>query len=204
MNNARLRQYLLLILIISVALAAVSCSNSYAVTRVNDTHNLLTVKQGIAKYSLEFSINYEVVSVDIRKTYTSITLDGPEVGENHDHTFISIYARILGDGESGYQSIQEEFLNMENNQPDFRILERFPVTIAGESGEELAYYYFWRPPVNLELQGEQPKPVIVRRSIFTHDNLFYRIQLNSIESYADTDKVDFEHVVQTFKIIDFE
>ena len=204
MYNRRIRGKALFLrcfflILLGIFIISITACGSYKITNVDNHYNLITIKQSVGKFSFEYSNNYKVTKVEIKSTYTDLNLDGPEVGENQDIPFISIFTQKLNDGEYGYENDLKEELNSAKNTTDYQILEQFPVSLLGESGEEVAYYYMWKPP--LGFTNDKPKPMVVRFLMFTHNNLLWRLEVNSVQSYSDSAKADFNHVVQTFKIL---
>jgi hypothetical protein len=115
---------------------------------------------------------------------------------------MTVFCCILEEGEEGYQSALEESLDFSRIYKDFRILERSPVSIIGEQGEKVVYSYLWEPPLRPEgSMGDEPKPTETRMVLFVHKNILWKLEIESSPSNAETTKADFEHIKQTFKIL---
>lgn len=72
-----------------------------------------------------------------------------------------------------------------------QVTEQSPINIAGISGELVVY-----------LDSRMPNTPSVREVFFVSDALLWNISIYSDESEADQAKVDFDHILQTFKILE--
>jgi hypothetical protein len=72
-----------------------------------------------------------------------------------------------------------------------QVTEQSPITVAGISGELVVY-----------LDSRMPNTPSVREVFFVFDGLLWNIGIYSDESEADQAKVDFDHILQTFKILE--
>ena len=189
-------------ILVMIALVMTWTGCSYDITKSGNGYKIFNMKEGVAKFSFEFSTGYKIGKVDSQNTFTIVYLNGPQMGEAKDSTLISVSVFEHEDGTPDFQNHMDESLRIASGFPDFKILERFPVKICGESGEQAVIYYK-QPPLNDQImQGILPSPKIERSIIFTHDDLLWWIEINGLESSAEKDETNFEHVVKTFKILD--
>jgi len=192
---------LFLILIVCLIVAVTAGCGPYNISNGSSGFKLLTVDDGIGKFSLEFNDRFKFSNHEITESYSSFDLDGPYTGVAQDFTFITIFIHDLDPGQSSYLYYLEESLKYGKNLPNIKVVERFPVLVAGESGEEVVCRYDKpRLPVQIA-KGIPSAPTIIRRVMFTHNNLLWQLEISGLESLAEQDKIDFEHVVQTFKIL---
>jgi len=200
MHVKALLVYATLVMLITGTIPATGCS--YDITKSIIGYNIFTMNKGIAKFTFEYNARSQIGKVDVEKKYTIVYLNGPQVGEAKDRTLISISVFQPEDGNSDYQSHMDESLRIASGFLDFKLLERFPVKICGEPGEQAVIYYK-QPPLNEQiLQGILPRPKIERSIIFTHDGLLWWMEIDGLESSAENDKTYFEQVVQTFQILE--
>ncbi len=88
-----------------------------------------------------------------------------------------------------------------------QVLERSPITIGGIKGEIVTYSLDLRsgpPPLDAPPKGEPQTPTLVmitRLITFDHDGFIWMIKMSAYEKVAEEAKSDFEHVIQTFKIL---
>ena len=90
------------------------------------------------------------------------------------------------------------FIELKKRRDYFQLLERRPVTISGVEGELSAFVEEW---VVLAAR-DTPKLRYVRWAYFDYDGLVWEIEAEAEEELAEQVRVDFEHVLETFKILD--
>jgi hypothetical protein len=111
-----------------------------------------------------------------------MSLDSPKIGPlprkrndfrnepSWDDVFHAYFSTLLG--KSGYKDAMEHYLNSLNER-DFKILERLDVTVAGETGDEVVYYYLAPHTDYTVARGKQPSPSVTRILIFMHNGLVW-------------------------------
>ena len=87
----------------------------------------------------------KVGKVDIQDNYTSVYLNGPWTSENQYFTSIFVDVSKFEFGYSNYKYSFEDLLRSDSSLTDFKILDRMPVTISGESGEVGTYFITSNP-----------------------------------------------------------
>jgi hypothetical protein len=108
------------------SLTLTSCRD-YEVNNADDDYKVFTQKQGIGKFSFEYTNRYKILKVETGDTYTDITLNNPKITENLDSSRLYIFCNMLEDGETGYQNTMEGYFEMARTNIDFKILERSPL-----------------------------------------------------------------------------
>jgi len=83
--------------------------------------------------------------------------------------------------------------------PDFRLLERSTITIAGVKGERIAYSYS-----GFYFSSEHaPQTGTAYKAYFDSKGLIWKLSLIADEyAAAERAKSDFEHLLETFRILD--
>ena len=189
--------YPLLVIIIGALIIIPGCS-SYRVSE-NNGYKTFIMNKGIAKFSFDFNPKYRVTRVNTEGTCSDITLRGPELDMARNSTILSAY--VCKTVYKDYQSSLETFLSMQERSTDFKLLERSSVTIAGEQGEEVICYRLQSLTNEAKSEGIQPVPIIVRHLEFMQDGLLWALDIRSLESSVEEDKLDFEQIKRTFKIV---
>ena len=192
------------LILISVTLGISSCNRN--VIKSSEKYNIFILKKGVGQFSFEFSNIYRLNNTDLQNDYTRVFFFSPVLDKAGDTTSIGFRVSKLEAGQT-YRSALDEFLRLSTVLPDFKILERFPVTVDGEPGEEVVIYY--RQPratvdfVMPELEGTdtEPVPSIIRRVMFDHNDTTWSIDITSLESISESAGVDLDHIIQTFKIL---
>lgn len=205
-----LQQLLPMLLISSLALSA--CSGSDAVS----DYKSLTVKNYIAGFSCEYRAyyndlggphivddaahKYTYVRILAPKTY--MPMFNPEPGGNggtvrveHIPAFIDIIAADAGKyPDSPAATRIEETLSDSSKWPNFKLLERSMVTVAGVEAELVAYQvdgFFVPPPLLYEAQVS-----------FDHNGIQWDIVAKADMDMSETVRADIDHIIKTFLILE--
>jgi hypothetical protein len=207
------------VLIIGAALLATlavfqGCGEpNHVITDSGNGYKTLTVTKGITLFSFEFSDFYQVgettidegadvgvVAPDITRTMVNpdaLDKDSKTVWVSYSPAKIIIWTY---DARDRGATVKEE-LDRRVRRPDIQVLERSAVTVAGIPGEQATY-----TSEGLLMLAPAPgkeKPRSYAKSIFfEHAGLMWMLEYESEASLIDRVRVDFEHVVQTFKILD--
>ena len=91
--------------------------------------------------------------------------------------------------------------------PDFELLERFPVTVAGIEGEEIVYFFnnpFPGPGSPGYVPGSDFAPTIERQVYFDYQGLRWGILMSSNEITTELDEAIFNRILETFIIVELE
>ena len=98
---------------------------------------------------------------------------------------------------------------MKNDFEVAQVLERSSVNISGVSGEQVVYTYDEYsgtfPLFDAPLEGHPGGPSLIwidRLICFDHNGLVWFIRMKSVEGAAEKTRLDFEHFIQTFKILE--
>ena len=162
-----------------------------------------TLTRGIGHFSFDcpdgYSINdYNVVTknqyTNEERQFTNVNLSGPTLEELGDPSYLSI-SIYDPDNEIPVASVElEELVSLHKVNATVEILENSTVTVAGVDGEMTV---FSKTP-----QVEPLRTEIWRQVVFIHNGFAWSISMKSQESWAETDKVAFESVLETFQILE--
>jgi hypothetical protein len=195
MKHLSFASLLLIILIVPVIQGCISQGD----------YKSLVIKKGIVHFSFEYSRHFSLVK-DISETYTHLMFDGPYYKYPRSRTRIDISVYRAGDGIlANKETLIQERLRIVSAFPDYTLLARLGVGVAGVEGEQITYFYIDSMPTPGQaghIPGDVPRPTISRNVYFEHQGLIWEIQMESNESNAEADKADFEHLLQTFEILD--
>jgi hypothetical protein len=159
----------------------------------------LTVEEGIAHLSFEYPCNWEVGIIEIREDlgFTSITVLSPFSEEGDSFWTFSIISPY--EDWPNAEAALEDSLSFWESEIDFEILDRSAVEVAGVRAEQVVF--FCRVPRDYPL-GAEPTPVVKRSLYFEYDGLIWMIGSSSDQAVAEADNVHFEHMLETFRILD--
>jgi hypothetical protein len=115
--------------------------------------------------------------------------------------YIEIYicdpSKYFSAPQNAKDRLENDLLH-ESKWKNFELFERHPVTVSGVEGELIYYQVDWFLPVP---KGEGPGLQYVRAVYFDYGGLTWWIQAKCEKEMIDQVKTDFEHILQTFKIL---
>ena len=178
----RLKLWLLLILVVSVALGASSCTQNVT-SGTNSKYKTYTLKHYGVSFSFEYPVGY--------KTILSYIQDNTEASIGVHFSWHGADP-IFGIDINSHIAEQVDPTTAENtagsHTPDEEI-ERISIAIAGITGELVAYN-----------SGYQYAPSINRAVYFDVNGVLWSISIYSSTANADKAENDFEHIISTFKV----
>jgi hypothetical protein len=200
--NKRWKNHLLVISLLLLAAVLVLSGCSYSLGNSTNGNKILTVTKGLEKFSVEYNPIYKLDSVYVNKDgSTFVALTGPRVGKVQVYTLLMINFVKFKPGESGYQKFLEDELGIRSQGGGYKILDRFPVEVAGQSGEEVIYFESDIRNTIQIAQGLPPESITTKLLMFADNTGLWSFTMHGLEATVDSDGLNFDHIVQTFKII---
>lgn len=176
------------------------------------SYKRFTLREGDAHFSFEYPGNYEEVLTHVYSGWAAVSFDHELVEE--DWIIESSYLRVdvyeagrrgNPDAEAALESAITRIAT-EEYYSDFEILERSSVSIAGVKGEQCTLSYCYREEIPAtDDEGpflKLPALMTVRCVYFDYNGFIWEIWLRSTEGFAEEDKAHFEHIIETFEILD--
>lgn len=193
------------VMLLIVIIAGVSIVHFFSYSKYSLT-------EGIAYFSFEYPSRYYVEFTRLESSFREETMvrlltRNKESTNEHDAEILVYVENIDSPRYLNYLNIDEEIehhiLGASSTVfRDFYLLERFDVEIAGVKGKGIIFSYSSR----LESVGagfrDVIQPAISRDIYFEYDEKIWFISVTACEGYAETVKADFEHVIETFKILE--
>ena len=186
---------------------------------LGDGYTSLTMKQGIAHFSFEYPEQYKGYwwskfygwrnAPDEALIHTEVKL----IGRSHRSTlpqkpYIVTYISPNAEGYNSAQHVAEEYLKYARKDPNFQLLEETPVMISGEEGYKVVYNFtplVYGPPFPIGQVPPPPPPEatpgVMRQVFFISGDLEWRIRMFSPKDIAEATEAEFDHILQTFKIL---
>jgi hypothetical protein len=167
----------------------------------------------VAHFSFEYPAHYEKYSahatVENRTIYVGFRDKVPSKGSTEG--FIYIYVEGAGDTYPDAEAALEDTLSI-FVEPDYydeddeeepkRLLERSTITVAGIPAELIVYSYGYD---YVRDSPSDPWVILIRiaREVyFDYNGLIWKLAIESDEDRADVAEADFEHLLETFQILD--
>ena len=168
-----------------------------------------TLREGDAHFSFEYYDSYEKKASSLYSGHTMVYFNRSlmEEGLLDSSFYVLVYeAGWLGnpDAEAALEDRIASYATDEYHR-DFEILDRSSVTIAGVEGEQVTFCYYAERKLVGDSEGpffKLPATLIARCVYFDHNGFIWEIFMKSIEEVAEEDKVHFEHIIETFTILD--
>ncbi len=161
--------------------------------------------KGLAHFSFEHPRSYSAAILNSGSDYVAISLQGPYNKDVEDRTIISLLVTTPGDGIRDLNSAVQFSISLASKEPGYKLIAQSSVMIAGEKGQQIIYFYMrTRPSIGEPgyIPGLGPAPTIIREVLFERNSLIWSIRMNSNEATYSSDDIYFEHLLETFKILD--
>jgi hypothetical protein len=179
------------------------CGPGYSTTAGSPGYTEMTIKRGIARFSFEYPSHYKIGKVEIRNDYDyiNVIVYGQSPGEEAHNPFISIFVDTTGESMQNIQDAIDVSLSTVSTFPYFHFLERSPVKVTADSipGERVTYSWADYPSI-----APDTKPIHYKSSItfFEHGSRIWSVLITSNICTAEADEPVYNHILQTFKILD--
>jgi len=189
------------LLIITAVLLMLSCL--IALTACEGTaagYNKYTQRKGIAHFSFECPESYEKSSYYLDSDHTSILH-----ARHHNDGYLDSWFRVRvfeagwGDYSDATDLLEKNNQRLGDSHEDYQILDRSSVSIDGVNGKKLISSY---TPDTYESDLKESTLLINRKVYFDHNGLIWEIMMISIEEVAEADEPGWEHLLETFRILD--
>lgn len=191
LNTANL--FWVVLLIFSTMLVILGCDSS------TNGYKTFTLKRGVGHFTFEYPANYEKLLVYVSDS-TNVNFGGPLLTEEEARTLLMVTVIEWDNGVPDLEASVERELYYGSNFEDFKLLDRSSLHVADMQAEQIVFFYK-RPIYEPRLIPRQPVPSISREVCFVNGRLDWSIRMRSHESMAEVDRLDFEHILQTFRIL---
>ncbi len=166
-------------------------------------YQTFTIKRGIAHFSFEYPARYGGKQVEVRNDpeskYTSVGLSWGPPERLWRASNIDIF--VQGHDSANAEADLERLLSIESNMLDFKLIQRYSVTVSGVEGYGI-YYSKTEPPGGGYGPPGVPRPYISRAICFDYGGLIWSIWFQYDEATKDLGEAAYEHVIKTFKILE--
>ena len=188
----RLSYFILLTALSIIMISSYSCNN--------EEYRLFTFKRGV-HFSFAYPSSYYVDSI---YTYVKAkSVGGIDLIDKTSHGGIPDGYGGIGVAEAGNKylpSAKEVIEEKASSSSVIEILERSPIEVDGISADMLVYSH--KTGTIVEKSPEYYNVLRISRIVcFDHNGLVWEVDIDSFDFKADQAKVDFDHMLQTFKIL---
>ncbi len=183
------------ILLITALLSVISCERS--------GYETFTLERGIGHFSVEYPASYDIAKVEVRNDeehiYTHVAFISPYLKKEQVYTTIHFQVDTKSDNFPNAEAMLEFLLSFHEKWEDFKLLDRGSITVNGIQAQQIVYSYTSFP--ELVYHKDTKVSVTVREVYFDYGGLIWEISISSNTSTAEAANVHFEHILQTFKIL---
>jgi hypothetical protein len=201
---ARRKIGLVLLTVLFATVAAAGCDG------LRPDFRMVTVKGGIGRFSFEYPGRYRVDLVEVKDTFTNVTLSGPPFVKDMVSTYGSVFVIMWGSEPDIEQIVNKDIENWEtpNTYPDlvdFVLMERSLITTGGIAGQQVKYSANSLLTDSDIARGLSPVTLVTRRVYLALERHFWKLTWTYQQTDAQSDaafEADFDHMLGTFKILD--
>jgi hypothetical protein len=176
----------------------------------NSEYRTFTFKRGV-NFTFEYPSHYKINSIYSYvegKSAGGVIFFDKLSSKDSIYGFIDVSIRDASEKFPNAKTAIEQIVLGERDKDtlvvgelDEDILERTTININGISGELLVYSH--KVGLIERLPYESSKIIRINRTLyFDHSGLLWSIIIESDEDKAEQAKADFEHILQTFKILE--
>jgi hypothetical protein len=176
------------------------------------SYTRFTLREGDARFFFEYPRNYEEMFTHVYSGWAAVSFERSLVEEDQvierSYLRVDVYEAGRRGNSDAEAALEDEITSFatDENYRDFEVIDRSPVTIAGVAGEQVtfSYCFFESDPV-MDDEGPHfklPITLIVRCAYFDHAGFIWEIFLQSTEGMVEEDEAHFEHILETFTILD--
>jgi len=181
---------------------------SYEVSVDDAGNRIITVKEGIGHFSMEYPSGFVLgsIKIDTSGGIESLFVDfigpaTPDVIVPGIHIYASVYDDSFTSGQAA-----ESLLNLARNYNNFRLLNESMLTVAGVTAYQ-HYYYSDEYPYDLHFIKPSEEELILvtwltRAVFFNHSGLSWTIRMLSDPSREEHDMAVFDRILDSFKVLD--
>lgn len=168
-------------------------------------YQYFVMDEGAAQFSFEYNTKYKISYTKTLQDVTKflelavVDLIAPLNKKTKDYTSMGI---LVGAGNILARDAESEMTNnlkKYSTSMGFQLLEQSDITVSGVPAKLIAYKERNILPIDRGLT--EPPFEVLREVYFDYNGLIWRIDIRSDSTTAEEDKADFEHVLQTFKIL---
>jgi hypothetical protein len=188
------------LLAIPIVLLSLFCS-----CEGNDTLKTFSLTQGTACFSFEYRSFYKVKEYKPgedtgipTQDICYVSLNGPVNRQTKDYTSIDVIIEAPDDLIPNAWSNRERAERNGSSWQKYKLLGKSELTINGYPAYRIDYMHINPIPISRNLP--EPPVSVYREVYFEAKGFIWMIQMISDSSTSETEKADFDHILDTFKV----
>ena len=201
MRRLRILLFVAVLMLLASAMLLSGCDNGDV-----NSYKTFILDEGAVHFSLEYRAYYKVdylkpaeATGNLMQQAMSFVLISPKIRGINDYTYINVLAdkpdELIPDAKSATERAERNA----SSWADYELLNKSETTIDGVQAYRLDYQNRNIVPA---IAGDAPRIQVIRQVRFEAKGYVWMIKIDSDSSTAEADEADFEHVLQTFQILD--
>lgn len=167
----------------------------------------LTVKEDLARFSLEYPCNWRRTVVETHPEgesfYMSLSITGPGIRINDSPVASALWNLSVNwtseERPDATVALDSSLSSWDRISSSFQLLERSTVEIAGIQAERATFY---NATAADGIRWKNPVPITVTEYYFEYGGFIWRIHSSSPLDLAKENEVHFNHILETFKMLE--
>ena len=180
---------------------------SYEVSVDDAGNRIITVKEGIGHFSMEYPSGFVLGSIKIDNSGGIESLYTDFIGPVTPDVGLPLIRINVDDFEGKYtaESAARNLLSSAQKYTNFKLLDESTVTVSGVTAYQHCYYHDKYPyDTHFEKPGEDAILVtrLIRAVYFDHSVLSWTIRMHSDPSREEHDMAVFDRILDSFRVLD--
>jgi hypothetical protein len=174
---------------------------------VNSPYQVFRCDTGAARYTFQFSTSYDFSYFDVAddgdSTFTYIDLWKERNEGSGVYTIISISFLNTDDDTPDVEAAIQKALAQARSSLDYRLIGLSETIVSGIPAQEIIYSHSLNiGDLTVDQDSQAMHSRIVREVYLEQDDFIWKLAYRSSESIYETARADFEHILETFEILD--
>ena len=180
---------------------------SYEVSVDDAGNRIITVKEGIGHFSMEYPSGFVLGSIKIDTSGGIESLFVDFIGPVTPDVGLALLNININDFEGKYtaETAARDLLSSAQKYTNFKLLDESTVNISGVTAYHHCYYHDKYPyDTHFEKPGEDAILVtrLIRKVYFDHSGFLWTISMHSDPSREEHDMTVFDRILDSFKVLD--
>jgi hypothetical protein len=171
----------------------------------NSYYTRFDVREGNTHFSFEYPSRYEKPFLDTSagNNYSSVSIQLKNPVEKNLNVLITISTSQVGETFPDSKYLLDYKLKLYESGVllDYEPIERYPIIIMGIEGEAI-FYSSSAPQIFVPYPNRENVIYLTRKVLFSDNNIIWEISVDYDKDYPDTAESDFQHLLQTLKVLD--
>jgi hypothetical protein len=165
---------------------------------------IYTLQQGVRHFSIEYPAHFNVTTVQLLEAekYTMVDIYGPFMKKERVRTRIWVTVSQKESQPQDAITALDATLSIARTLPGYNMMERNTLNVNGIKAEQVEYFYYAsRSDYEVNILKLEVAPTVAREVCFLYGGAIWTMSMTSYEATVEADKLYFEHLLETFKVL---